>query len=382
MSPQTDAAGRQTQAALRADRVDDRARSKAILLTPAMGGADGISEMSRQWVRALESLKGDTLESLDVISLGDRRRPERGLDPATGFRTAGGSRLQFASFALGHAIRKPSDTIVVVMHLHLLPVALPLVLRGARLVVVLMGIEAWKPLRVMEREALRRAWRIVAISAHTIRQFCDANPLFSHIPIAVCPPVAPVKPVPTGAPVTSAYALIVGRMNSEERYKGHDALIELWPRVREAVPDARLVIAGDGDDATRLRKKAQMSGAEGVVFAGRVSDSRLAALYRDATFFVMPSTQEGFGLVYLEAMSAATPCIASPGAPEEIIRDGIDGVIVDSANRNALCDAMVRLFLDRPMRMRMAAAAAERVRRHFGSSGVAVRVRNVLDSEC
>jgi phosphatidylinositol alpha-1,6-mannosyltransferase len=194
--------------------------------------------------------------------------------------------------------------------------------------------------------------------------------------------VAPVKPVPTGAPVTSAYALIVGRMNSEERYKGHDALIELWPRVREAVPDARLVIAGDGDDATRLRKKAQMSGAEGVVFAGRVSDSRLAALYRDATFFVMPSTQEGFGLVYLEAMSAATPCIASPGAPEEIIRDGIDGVIVDSANRNALCDAMVRLFLDRPMRMRMAAAAAERVRRHFGSSGVAVRVRNVLDSEC
>src|SRR5262249_21685255 len=156
---------------------------------------------------------------------------------------AGGSRLQFASFALSHAMRKPTDTIVVVMHLHLLPVALPLVLRGARLVVVLMGIEAWKPLRIMEREALRRAWRIVAISTHTIRRFCAANPLFSQIPIAVCPPVAPVKPAPTGAQVTSPYALIVGRMNSEERYKGHDALIELWPRVREVVPEATLVIA-------------------------------------------------------------------------------------------------------------------------------------------
>src|SRR4030095_11992245 len=116
--------------------------------------------------------------------------------------------------------------------------------------------------------------------------------------------------------------------------------------VRRSIPEARLVIAGDGDDAQRLRTKA----GEGVDFAGRVDGATLAPLYRDAAFFVMPSTDEGFGLVYLEAMSASIPCIAARGAAEEIISDGHDGLIVDAANRDSLVAAMVRLFVDRDTR--------------------------------
>ena len=66
--------------------------------------------------------------------------------------------------------------------------ALPLLLRGARLVVVLMGIEAWKPLRRLERAAFRRAWKVVAISAHTVDRFHRANPTLVDVPITVCPP--------------------------------------------------------------------------------------------------------------------------------------------------------------------------------------------------
>ena len=175
--------------------------------------------------------------------------------------------------------------------------------------------------------------------------------------------------------IDGPYALIVGRMNSRERYKGHDALIDLWPLVRSSVPDARLIIAGDGDDTARLRQKA----GQGIVFLGRVDESRLAALYRDATFFVMPSTDEGFGLVYLEAMRASTPCIAARGAAEEIITDGLDGVIVDAADREMVLAAMVRLFADPAARARMAAAAAVRVDGEFGAAALATRVRRVLE---
>ncbi len=353
-----------------------------IVLTPIMGGRDGISEMTRQWVRVLESRAGRDVAAIDVWSLDDRTRPDALAGVAAGFRTAHGRRLRFASFALREATAPATNTLVVVMHLQLLPVALPLVWRGARLVVILMGIEAWKPLRLLERAALRRAWKVAAISTHTADRFRRGNPDLRDIPIAICRPGAPMMAHSSNERLAERYALIVARMSASERYKGHDSLIELWPRVRQAVPGARLVIAGDGDDADRLRRKASHLCPDGIAFVGRIGDSHLAALYRDAACFVMPSTDEGFGLVYLEAMAASTPCIAAHGAPEEIINDGADGVIVDAGNREALLDALVRLLTDQSLRARMAAAAAARVRDEFSPAALAARVSALLEWPC
>ena len=347
-----------------------------------MGGADGISEMTRQWVRVLESRVGRDVGTIDVWSLDDATRPDMPAGATARFRTARGGRMRFAWFGLRPPREAAADTLVVVMHLQLLPVALPLVWRGARLVVVLMGIEAWKPLHRLERTAFRRAWKVAAISTHTVSRFRHANPMLTDVPITVCAPGAPLMAIPAGEHIADQYALIVGRMSSSERYKGHDTLIDVWPRVREAVPGARLVIAGDGDDADRLRGKAAAVSGDGIAFVGRINDAHLAALYRDAAFFVMPSTNEGFGLVYLEAMGASKPCIAAHGAPEEIINDGVDGLIVDAANPDELIGAMTRLFVDRPLRARMAAAAAERVRREFSPAALTARVCHVLDFRC
>ena len=338
-----------------------------------MAGADGISEMTRQWVRILESRIGRDVGSLDVWSLDDE--PLTAQSPTTTFRTARGSRGRFVSYSCLDGFGSSANTLVVVMHLQLLPVALPLVWRGARLVPVLMGIEAWVPLSSLVMTMLRQSWKVAAISNHTVARFRAANPSADDVRVSVCRPGVPTLPAPANRGREDEFALIVGRMCSRERYKGHDALIEAWPLVRSVVTGARLVIAGDGDDASRLRAKA----GEGIEFTGGVDESRLAALYRDAAFFVMPSTDEGLGLVYLEAMRASTPCIAAHGAAEEIITDGCDGLIVDADDRDALVAAIVRLFVDREGRRRLGIAAARRVECEFGQAALERRICAVLE---
>ena len=356
---------------------ESRSRAARFLfLTPLMAGADGISEMTRQWVRIVESRVGYDAEAVEVWSLDDEARPPD-IGSASTFRTAHGGRLRFASFALADGVAAASDLVVVVMHVHLLPVALPLVWRGARLVTMLMGIEAWTPLDALQKYAMRRAWKLIAISAHTADRFRAANPWAADMPITVCHPGVPPIPRLAGRAIEGRYALIVGRMDASERYKGHDALIEAWPIVRRSVPDARLIVVGEGNDSSRLRRKANTT-CDAITFLGRVDEPTLATLYRDATFFVMPSTDEGFGLVYLEAMRASTPCIAARGAAEEIITDGHDGLIVKAGDSD-LVAAMVHLFVDKPARMRMGAAAARRVNTQFDATALGRRVRAALE---
>ena len=342
-----------------------------------MGGADGISEMTRQWVRVVESHVGRAAQGVEVWSLDDQSRPAR-IGSASTFRTARGGRLRFASLALTDGVLPATDTVVVVMHLQLLPVALPLVWRGARLVVILMGIEAWTPLSTVQKAAMRSAWKVIAISAHTAMRFRIANPWIEEMPITVCHPGVPTSLRVVAGPFEGRYALIVGRMDSRERYKGHDTLIELWPSVRRAIPDAQLIVVGDGDDTARLRQKAADT-SDAITFLGRVDEPTLAALYRDATVFVMPSPDEGFGLVFLEAMRASTPCIAAFGAAEEIITDGHDGLIVDAEDDDELLAAIVHLFADKQVRMRMGTAAARAVSAQFDEAALQRRVCAALE---
>jgi glycosyltransferase involved in cell wall biosynthesis len=361
-------------------------RDRVVVVTIGLTGNDGASELSRPCVEAFvpRARAGDI--DLDVWSLEDSARPAWLADVPAGFRTAQGSRMVFGSFGLRPGAID-AQTMFIVMHVHLLPVLLPVLYRGARVALWLLGIEAWTPLRGMAVRALRQCWRVLAISQYTVDRFRLANPSLASVPVRVCAPRVPDaapadrEPAPSGVGENARpFALIVGRMAAAERYKGHDELIDLWQRVRHEVPAMRLVIAGGGDDETRLRQKVQRLGLEGEIeFAGHVSAGRLAALYRDARFFVMPSRDEGFGLVFLEAMRAGKPCIASPGAAEEIIEPDRHGFIVDSSDDAALLSAILRLSSDDELCRRMGAAAAARVASQFSAARFRDRMYASLD---
>lgn len=171
----------------------------------------------------------------------------------------------------------------------------------------------------------------------------------------------------SGAPTRKRAALIVGRMWSEERGKGHDELIAAWPRVVARVPDAELWIGGDGDDRPRLEEMARSKGLAGSVrFFGRVSDAQLSELYSSASAFAMPSRQEGFGLVYAEAMWHGLPCIGSSAdAAGQVILDGKTGLLVPYGDVPALEGALISLLSSPEKAAEMGRAGAERARRHF-----------------
>jgi phosphatidylinositol alpha-1,6-mannosyltransferase len=243
---------------------------------------------------------------------------------------------------------------------------LPPPLRAPYLV-PLYGIEAWRRLTADRGRALRGATVRLAVSAHTRAGALAANPGLGPIDLLpLCleerPPAGDVDGELLGR-AGRDFLLIVGRMAASERYKGHEHLLAALRRLVASRPETRLVVAGDGDDRPRLEALAASLGlAERVLFTGFVSEATLAELYRRAILFVMPSRGEGFGLVYLEAMRAGIPCVASrDSAAAEIVADEETGLLVDPLDGEQLAAALDRLLAD----SRLARAMGEEGRRQL-----------------
>jgi phosphatidylinositol alpha-1,6-mannosyltransferase len=239
--------------------------------------------------------------------------------------------------------------------------------------VFLHGIEAWRPLSLPQRRILEGASLLVANSRYTARRVARAHEWVGRIaecPLAL-PPAAPAGRDPSsgavGADMGPQAVLVVARMLSTERYKGHDQLLEAWPAVIRRVPAARLVLVGDGDDKPRLQAKAAELGVgRAVVFTGFVSADALATIYRHAAVFAMPSRDEGFGLVYLEAMAHQLPCVGSiHDAAGDIIDDGRTGYLVDQADDAGLVDRLASLLTDEARRREMGARGYRRLASAF-----------------
>jgi phosphatidylinositol alpha-1,6-mannosyltransferase len=217
---------------------------------------------------------------------------------------------------------------------------------SAPYLVALHGIEVWSRLSGARSRALQHAAIRLAFSAYTLAMARLANRDLGPVEVF---PLCLEERQPAGD-VDAAileragrgYLLLVGRMAASERYKGHDQLLAAMPRLLAERPGARLVVAGEGDDRPRLEELARDLDVSGrVLFTGFVSEATLAELYRRAAVFVMPSRSEGFGLVYLEAMRAATPCVAaSASAAAEVIADGETGLLVDPLDPQALAAAL------------------------------------------
>jgi phosphatidylinositol alpha-1,6-mannosyltransferase len=153
--------------------------------------------------------------------------------------------------------------------------------------------------------------------------------------------------------------------------KGQDTLIRALPWVRRAVPDAVLLLVGDGPYAPALRRLAFDEGVlDSVVFAGGHPHHALPAFYAAADAFAMPCRTrkrglevEGLGIVYLEAAASGLPVVAgdSGGAPDTV-REGETGHVVDGNSVAATADRLIRLLRDPALARAMGAKGRDWVR--------------------
>jgi glycosyltransferase involved in cell wall biosynthesis len=158
---------------------------------------------------------------------------------------------------------------------------------------------------------------------------------------------------------------IVGVVARLEPEKGHPTLLEAWPHVLKHVPDAYLLVIGEGSRKETLEAQARSQRiAHRVVFTGRRDDVPAVTAALDVA--VLPSYREAQGLTILEAMALSRPVVASNvGGIPEMIEDGVTGLLVEPHDADGLAHAITRLLTDHPFADTLAHQAHQMVHERF-----------------
>ncbi len=220
-------------------------------------------------------------------------------------------------------------------HINLAPLAMVVArLSRARLVVQTHGVEAWEKPGSYYREAIEAADLVLCVSRYTRARLLSWASISPEKVIVLPNTVGEVFTPGDSSALRTRWKLggkrvllTVARMDASERYKGHERVIAA---LAEMPRDVVYVVLGDGDDAERLQEVAREAGVgERVYFKGAVSREDLIAAYRMADLYVMPSTGEGFGIAFLEAMASGTPALGLgvAGATDALV-DGVLGSAV------------------------------------------------------
>lgn len=194
---------------------------------------------------------------------------------------------------------------------------------------------------------------VVAVSPST------ANELFQEIGLAANEVITNgVDTVAYSASAKSETPLVsyVGRL---KRYKSIDVFLRAFHRLGESMPQARAVIAGDGEDRERLAELARELGLDGrVTFAGRVGEEEKVKILAASWVMVQPSYLEGWGITCLEANACGTPVLASRvSGLTDAVSEGVSGYFFEYGDDRALGNMLRDIFEDRGKRDALSATA-------------------------
>ncbi len=221
----------------------------------------------------------------------------------------------------------------------------------------------------LERQNVRHARRVFATSA-----YC-ASAITRHYGIAA----ERIAIIPEGIDVShwqrrlQAHASVAPRPPTilcvaRQYPRKHVAdLLHAMPLVRRAIPAARAMIVGGGPEHPSLRRLAHHLGlGDAAIFTGALADDdEVVQHYATADVFCLPSVQEGFGIVFLEAMVSGVPIVATRAAAiPEVVPDGEVGLLVPPGDVAALAAALVAMLEDPARRAACAAAGRQRVLRY------------------
>ena len=171
----------------------------------------------------------------------------------------------------------------------------------------------------------------------------------------------PPRTIPSRAGID---VLFVGRLVP---VKGLHILVAALDRLLREGRSVLLRFAGDGPERPGLERNVAQRGLNRhVIFEGQQNSDQVRALYQQADIFALPSFAEGIPVVLMEAMAMEIPCVTTriTGIPE-LIRDGVDGLLVTPSNEQELAAAIARLCDDPQLRLRLGKSGRRRILEDF-----------------
>jgi len=337
-------------------RHKDKRLNILFLNLTAFSRIGGIEKFNKCLMLALRKMEEADFCRCSSYSLYDDFVDERYFKKETylGFK---GNKIKFIVNSL-LSFRKFNVIIIGHIHLAVLLLWIKSFSRSTKkIVVVVHGVEVARKLSKVQAWAIKRADKIIAVSSYTrsliLKNSSAAAETIAILPNTVDPYFSQQALLPTTLNLRNRYSLekddfvlfTLARLSSKEQYKGYDKVIAAMAGLIDVYPKLKYVIAGKYDEIELkrlLNLVDTLSLKEKVFFVGYVDENEIAAHYKMADVFIMPSSKEGFGIVFLEALLCGTPVIGgNADGTVDALNKGCWGMLVDSSSVNSIEKAIV-----------------------------------------
>lgn len=334
----------------------------------------GVGRVARLSAKVLQECLREEGGEATFLALND---PAPCLEFGTRSRTAKGSRVRFILEAQ-RALLRHSHFMYDFLGVARAHNILPYPKRPA--LVWIHGVEVWAGAPQNRFDTAERMQSFVVNTNYSKQRACDRFSAFEKARVCWLATDSDV-PVDMRSSVPSRPSLLIlARMDEGGGYKGHRELIECWPEVVDAIPDAVLRIGSKGPGMELLQRLAARSPvASNIEFLGFIPEEDMDTLWQDTSIFAMPSRGEGFGIVYIEAMRQGVPVIGSiHDAASEVNVSGATGYNVDMDRPDELPARIIELLQDERLMLEMGEKGRQRWATHFTYQAFRRRFRPIV----
>ncbi|MDN3513012.1 MAG: glycosyltransferase family 4 protein [Candidatus Brocadia sp.] len=316
------------------------------LSTEAFSSPGGIQKFNKAFMKALQDLSESLSIEFKAFSLRDENNDNKYINSQF-FK---GFKYHKTRFIIESIIEGLRSDIIILGHLNLAVIGLivKILNNKAKIILISHGVEVWSRLYGIKKRVLNKASMILAVSNFTKKKLINENRVRSDkiyvFPNTIDPFFVPAEIYIKPHHLMQKYKinqndkilLTVCRIDSTEKYKGYDKIIEILPSIIHIIPNVKYLLVGKGDETEIKRIEALVERTKiknNVIMTGYVAEEDLINYYLLSDLFIMPSKGEGFGIVFLEALSCGTTVIAgNKDGSVDALSGGKLGILIDPDN--------------------------------------------------
>lgn len=328
------------------------------LYLKAFGGTGGIEKFNRAMMKALEMRSSQSNESILIYSAYDQS-PDPKYHSAKNFKGFNINKFLFSISSIRTGLQ--ADTLLIGhINLSLIAILLKILRPNQKQILITHGIEVWGELNWLKRKMLQSVASVLTVSNYTRTILIEKHQIkpdkISLFRNTLDPFFGNTNEQKNGEELRKYYRIpsdakilmTIARLKQYEKAKGYDKVIHLLARLRQEDNNVYYILAGkySEDEYERIQKLAQdLQVSDRIILPGFIADTEMIAHYKLADIFIMPSTKEGFGIVFIEAMACGTPAIAGnkDGSRDTILSPAL-GTLVDPDNLDEIYAAVKDWF--------------------------------------